>query len=69
MDAIAIEEMLEKSGFAREQAKGVIKAIQMASDRLATKQDLKELELKLKLFTVMNSVAIIGVLSALKYFG
>ena len=69
MDTMSVQDTLISSGFESQQAKGIVKAIEMASDRHATRQDLRELELKLKLFAVMNSMAIIGILSAIKYFG
>ena len=42
---------------------------EMVEEKLATKQDLREAMLQLKIFMLSNTLATIGILSAIKYFG
>jgi hypothetical protein len=49
IDALGLAEDLEKAGFSRDQALGMARAIRdHASETLATKADLRELELRLE---------------------
>ena len=69
-DTLNSSKRLEKAGFTREQAEALAsEQAKLIEDGLATKNDLKELELRLKLWTVGQAVIIISVLAAIKFFG
>lgn len=80
-DRLSYLEHLKAAGIPEAQARAHAVALDEAlRDTVATKGDLtdlrtdlkheiRELELRTRLFTMVNSIAIIGILSAIKYFG
>ena len=73
MDAVGVVSELKKAGFSDDQAQAVTRVFSSTAEKFVTRDSLgarlENLELKLKLFVVMNSMAILGGMVALQRLG
>ena len=68
MDTLAVEEALEEAGFSEKQAAGLVRAFQMAQAHLATKDELRKMELRLRWQIPLSTATIVAAILAVYQF-
>ena len=69
VDTLQAKKELVQGGLKESEAEAIVNVLSSANEQVATKKDLQVLEssLTVKLYTV--GIAVVGVLTALKYWG
>jgi hypothetical protein len=68
MNTLTVEEALEEAGFSEKQATGIVRALQAAQAHLATKDELRKMELRLRWQIPLSTATIVAAILALYQF-
>ena len=68
MDTLAVEDDFEEAGFTDDQATGMLHALQEAQSHLATKGELRKMELRLRWQIPLSTATIVAAILALYPF-